>query len=58
MSIDGVTKVHKKNDNPTMFKDVKVYAGDKYHHEADAEIRHFSACQLKGWIILINGLME
>ena len=41
MSIDGVTKVHKKNDNPTMFKDVKVYAGYG-SNVANAEIREDS----------------
>jgi len=48
VSIDGAIKVHRKNDNPTKFKNVKVYAGDFYYEPADAEIRHFSACQLDG----------
>merc|ERR1719392_342078 len=31
VSIDGAIKVHRRNDNPTKFKNVKVYAGDFYY---------------------------
>ena len=35
-----------KNNNPNIFENVEVYAGDKYYDAADAEIRNFHACQL------------
>ena len=46
MNIDGKQVVHLKNENPLKFENVKVYAGDKYHESANAEIRTFEACQL------------
>jgi len=46
VKVDGVRKVHMKNDNPKQFKDVKVYAGYG-SNVANAEIRNFVACQLE-----------
>ena len=48
VTIDGITRVHRQNENPTKFKNVRVYAGSIYYEAADAEIRNFSACQLNG----------
>ena len=45
MNIDGKQVVHLKNENPLKFENVKVYAGDKYHEAADAEVRNFNVLQ-------------
>jgi len=45
VKVDGERVLHVKNDNPRTFENVKVYAGDKYHQNANAEIRTFEACQ-------------
>ena len=47
VKVNGVRKVHVKNNNPQHFTNVKVFAGD-YHEPADAYIRFFYACQIKG----------
>ena len=46
VAINGVTKVHIRNDNPRTFTNVEVYAGGKNHASANAEIRNFQACQI------------
>jgi len=46
VAINGVTKVHIRNDNPRTFTNVEVYAGGKNHAAANAEIRNFQACQI------------
>ena len=35
-----------KNENPKEFENVKIYAGDKHHEAADAEMRNFKVCSL------------
>ena len=45
MNIDGKQVVHLKNENPLKFENVKVYAGDKYHEAAYAEVRNFNVMQ-------------
>ena len=47
VKVNGVRKVHVENNNPQHFTNVKVFAGD-YHEPADAYIRFFYACQIKG----------
>jgi len=44
VAISGVRLVHIKNNTPRQFENVEVYAGDKYYHPADAELRYFQAC--------------
>jgi len=46
VKVNGIRKVHVKNNNPQHFTNVKVFAGD-YHQPADAVIRFFYACQLR-----------
>ena len=46
--IDG-KQVHKvKNSDPRTFDDVKVYAGDRFHPEADAEYMNLKWINMKG----------
>jgi len=46
VTINGVRKVHIKNNIPRTFTNVEVFAGGKNHAAANAEIRNFQACQL------------
>jgi len=46
VKINGIRKVHKKNNNPVQFKNVKVFAPDD-SNPANAELQFFYACQLK-----------
>ena len=48
VTINGIRKVHIKNNSPRQFTNVEVYAGDKYYHPAGAELKNFHACQISG----------
>ena len=46
--VDG-KQVHKvKNSDRTTFRDVKVYAGDRFHPEADADYMNLEWENMKG----------
>ena len=44
--INGVRKVHQRNDQPETFENVKVYACDQHDYVADAEIRNFETSEI------------
>ena len=58
MNIDGTQLLHVKNDNPLKFENVKVYAGDKYHEAADAEVRNFNVLQSEAKGFLMTTYMK
>ena len=45
--VDGIRKIHEKNNNQRQFTNVNIYAGDEYNDEADVEIRNFYVCKGK-----------
>ena len=55
--VDG-KQVHKvKNSDPRTFRDVKVFAGDRFHQEADAEFMNLVWENMKGIIELLKCLL-
>lgn len=44
--VDNVRKVLVRNDNPKKFYNVNVFASDKYHDNANVEIKNFHACEI------------
>ena len=44
--INDQQKIFEKNENPITYKNINVFAGDKYWPSADVEIKKFYACKL------------
>ena len=45
--IQYTTVFNKENKNAAVFKNVKVYAGDPWHHPTNGYMTHFKHCQGK-----------